>query len=91
MAIEPFFKNLVFKKLPTQNNNDFYCDVRDDKYYFEYSCQYLGGHLMASHMVEVMFENMGVSRKKAEWYIKRMMNRHHNISRVKYFAFYVNC
>ena len=85
MIVDSIFKNLLMKKeshnayIPTYYHNDLFWLEYDDKYCY----------MWVSSNVKIFFENLGVSEKKAESYIKRMMNRHHNISRVKLLKFFI--
>lgn len=84
MEIEPLFKNLYI----TPHSAHYRCkkifhDTRTNQFRFEYDFQCEGlMSLGCSYSIKEMFEKLGIIEKKSFRYIMRMMNRHHNISKV---------
>jgi hypothetical protein len=101
MEAEVLFKNLVLDEEESNRYHDatgkiskfIYKDARTGEFIFEYQPRYAynDGSIMCSHRVRLLFKNMGITEKKSESYVRAIVNRLYNISRAKYFAYFVNC
>lgn len=101
MEAEVLFKNLILDEKESKQYLDdkgkitkfIYKDSRTGEFIFEYQPRYLydDGSIMCSHRVRLLFKNMGITDKKSESYVRAILNRLYNISRAKYFGYFVNC
>lgn len=91
MEIESFFQNLIISQGSSEYyKKNIYC-TNIDQFCFEYDYQIEGlMSLGCSQHVKIMFENLNVPEKKSFRYITRMMNRHHNISKVNRVYYFTN-